>query len=229
MRSAGKASGGTRGRVLESACEVFAEKGYRDATIADICQRAKANIASVNYHFGGKEKLYAEAWRHSFHASLAVYPPDGGVGDDAPAPQRLRARILAILNRIVDPNCREFAVVAREMGDPTGLLEEAIQEAIDPLRQAMSGIVRELLGPKAGQTQVGLCLMSIIGQCFHWMFRQRHRRQLPDSGRFGAIPHVGPENVEVLADHITRFSLAGIRAMRKRAEAAAAAEGEAKP
>jgi len=175
MRPAGKAPGNTRGRVLESACEVFAEKGYRDATIAEICERAKANIASVNYHFGDKQSLYAEAWRHSFHASLAVHPPDGGVPDDAPAQQRLRARILAVLRRIVDPNCREFAVVAREMANPTGLLEEAIQEAIEPLRQAMSDIVRELLGPSAGQTQVGLCLMSIIGQCFHWLFRQYFR------------------------------------------------------
>ena len=229
MKSSAKASGGTRSRVLESACDVFAEKGYRDATIADICERAKANIASVNYHFGDKESLYAEAWRHSFRASLAVYRPNGGVSDDAPARQRFRARILAILQRIVDPQCREFAMVAREMGDPTGLLEEAIQEAIAPLREAMTGIVRELLGPAADQARVGLCLTSIIGQCFHWLFRQWHLRHLPDSGRFGEIPHVGPENVEVLADHITQFSLAGIRAMREQAEAAAASGGEAKP
>jgi len=229
MKSSAKASGGTRGRVLESACEVFAEKGYRDATIADICERAKANIASVNYHFGDKESLYAAAWHDAFRASLATYPPDGGVPDDAPPAQRLRARILAILSRIADPHCREFAVVAREMGDPTGLLEEAIREAIDPLREAMSGIVRELLGPAADQARVGLCLTSIIGQCFHWLFTQWHLRHLPDSGRFGGIPHVGPDNVEQLADHITQFSLAGIRAMREQAEATAAAAGETKP
>ncbi|MBW2127416.1 MAG: helix-turn-helix transcriptional regulator [Deltaproteobacteria bacterium] len=42
-----------------SACEVFAEKGYRAATIADICGRAKANVAAVNYYFGDKPRKAA--------------------------------------------------------------------------------------------------------------------------------------------------------------------------
>src|SRR5262245_56728848 len=48
----------TRDRLLEVAAEVFAEAGYREATIRDICARAGANVAAVNYHFGGKEELY---------------------------------------------------------------------------------------------------------------------------------------------------------------------------
>ncbi|MBW2083902.1 MAG: helix-turn-helix transcriptional regulator, partial [Deltaproteobacteria bacterium] len=38
----------TRRRLLEAACEVFAEKGYRAATIADICRRDFANALSLN-------------------------------------------------------------------------------------------------------------------------------------------------------------------------------------
>ncbi|RXF57379.1 TetR family transcriptional regulator, partial [Enterococcus faecalis] len=34
------------------------------ATVAEICARAGANIAAVNYYFGGKVALYQEAWRH---------------------------------------------------------------------------------------------------------------------------------------------------------------------
>ena len=47
----------TRQRVLEAAGEVFAERGFRAATVREICQRAKANLAAVNYHFGDKERL----------------------------------------------------------------------------------------------------------------------------------------------------------------------------
>ena len=49
----------TRRRLLDAAGEVFAEKGFAKATVREICQKAEANIAAVNYHFGDKEKLYA--------------------------------------------------------------------------------------------------------------------------------------------------------------------------
>ena len=49
-----------RERLLETALEVFARKGFHDATVAEICKKARANVASINYYFGGKEALYAE-------------------------------------------------------------------------------------------------------------------------------------------------------------------------
>ena len=48
----------TKEAILENACKVFAEKGYRDATHAEICRCAGTNVASINYYFGSKENLY---------------------------------------------------------------------------------------------------------------------------------------------------------------------------
>ena len=50
----------TRQRLLDSACEVFSELGYGGASVREIVARAGANVASVNYHFGGKDALYKE-------------------------------------------------------------------------------------------------------------------------------------------------------------------------
>ena len=57
-----------RSDLLKVACKVFADKGYRKATIAEICKRAGVNIAAVNYYFRSKERLYVEAWRAAFKA-----------------------------------------------------------------------------------------------------------------------------------------------------------------
>jgi len=49
----------TREKLLLAAVAVFAEKGYKAATVREICRRAKgANNNAVNYYFGGKAKLY---------------------------------------------------------------------------------------------------------------------------------------------------------------------------
>jgi AcrR family transcriptional regulator len=56
----------TRERVLEAACQIFADKGFHNTTVADICEKAEANIAAVNYHFGDKESLYDAVWHHAF-------------------------------------------------------------------------------------------------------------------------------------------------------------------
>jgi AcrR family transcriptional regulator len=102
MKIRRKGAAKTPKSLLAAASEVFAEKGYRDATIAEICERAKANVAAVNYHFGDKETLYTEAWRHSFSESVKAHPPDGGVSDSAPPEKRLRGQVVALLRRIAD-------------------------------------------------------------------------------------------------------------------------------
>ena len=50
-----------RQRLLETAGQIFAEKGFDGATVREICRRAGVNIAAVNYYFRDKERLYIEA------------------------------------------------------------------------------------------------------------------------------------------------------------------------
>jgi len=219
MKVAGKRGGSTRDRLLESACIIFSKKGFRDATVAEICARAEANIAAINYHFGDKEALYVEAWRLAFHRSLEAHPPDGGVRPDAPVSERLRGRILSIMQRIDDPGSHEFEIVQKELANPTGLLAEVVHESIAPIRRALGAIVRELLGERASQQQVQLCQMSIKAQCFDLMMRQRHHKMFPAGADRPDPPSLGLP-LESVADHIVRFSLAGIREVRRQIESA---------
>ena len=203
----------TRLRLLKSASRVFADKGYWNATIAEICEEAKANIAAANYHFGGKEALYEQSWRYTFENSLEAYPPDGEVEPDAPVEERLRGRVLSIMRRIMDPENHELDIVHNELANPTGLLTAAISESVGPILEGFTSIIREILGAAAMEQDVQLCRMSIQAQCFGPLLRMRRRllapldRSLPD-------PDPIMQDVETLADHVTCFSLAGINGMR---------------
>jgi AcrR family transcriptional regulator len=203
----------TRQRLLAAAAEVFAGKGFWETTHAEICEKAKANTAAVNYHFGSKENLYVEAWKYAFARSLEVHPPDGGIAPDAPVQERLHGRVLAFMKRIADPDNYEIEIIHKEMANPTGLLAEALPQAVEPMRQGLRAIVRELLGEGAGDAQVSLCVMSLVGQCFGPMLHLRHAKITSGVPRPAGLPL--PFGVEELADHVTRFSLAGIQGIRQ--------------
>jgi len=212
MKIQRKDSADTRHRLLEAAAECFAKAGFKDTTIAEICEKAGTNVASVNYHFGDKESLYKEAWRHSFRESLLVHPPDGGVLGNASPQDRLRGRISAMLQRCMDAKCMEFRIMSKEIANPTGLLREVVHEAIMPLRRDMDLILRELLGERVPDICVHLCATSVIGQCMHLMHMRRVRKTLGYD-----LPCDGKE-FDQLVDHFTRFSLAGIAAVREHCE-----------
>src|SRR4051794_32280307 len=88
-------------RLLDAAGEVFAEVGYRDATIREICRRAGANVAAVNYHFGDKERLYSATLRHFANASMERFPiVPHDLPRNATPEQRLRAFVGSFLQRL---------------------------------------------------------------------------------------------------------------------------------
>ena len=214
MRSIKKQGSSVRTKLLESACKIFAEKGYRDATIAEICEAAGANVAAINYYFRDKETLYVEAWHLAFSRSIKAYPPDGGVPADAPIEEQFRGRILAALRRFVNPENYEFEIMSKELATPTGLLETVIQKSIEPIRYDLFCTIRELLGKKATEQEAMLCQMTIMGQCLNLTIQERHRRAFIRTGM--KTPLLGDDfTIEKIADYIIHFSLAGIREIRR--------------
>jgi len=197
----------TEQRLLEAAGEVFAAHGFRVATVREICQRAGANVAAINYHFGNKEGLYFAVLKTCSEAALKKYPPTLGLGPAATVEERLEAFVRSLLLRIVDKGQPSWhgKLIAHEMTEPTKALTALIDKVYGPALKQLEAIVRELVGRRAPVTVVRQCLLSILGQCLYFHYARP------------AIQHIHPEqgfepaDIERLAKHITQFSLAGIR------------------
>ncbi len=82
-----EAHAGTRDRLIDAAGEVFAEVGFRAATVREMCRRAGANVAAVNYHFRDKEELYQEVFRQAHCAADEVVKTAASLDGLAPKEQ----------------------------------------------------------------------------------------------------------------------------------------------
>jgi AcrR family transcriptional regulator len=202
-------SGKTRDRLLTAASCIFAEQGFQESTIADICERAETNIASVNYHFGDKETLYLEAWRYAFNQELDNHPSDGGVAEDATAEQRLAGRISSLIARVADENSYSFAIINKEMAQPTRLLVDILEKEINPQRLKMLALLKECLGQAATEQHIQYCHTSIMGQCFQ-LLRLKHMKSARNFPNY--LNDLNDS--KAFSEHVVQFSLAGIQAIR---------------
>jgi len=199
----------TRQRLLEAAGEEFAERGFRAATVRDICERAKANVAAVNYHFGDKEKLYAAAVRYA-HECVERHRVHEKQPTDATPEQQLHAFIKAFFMGILEAGKPAWhgKLMAREMTEPTAVLNEIAQHGVKPRLATLTKIIRSIIGEDAPQPLVHRCARSVVGQILFYHFARPMLDRVFTDEKFDASA------IDVLADHVAKFSLAGLRGMK---------------
>jgi AcrR family transcriptional regulator len=197
----------TRHRLVNAAGEVFAERGFRHATVREICQRARANVAAVNYHFRDKEGLYAEVLKDAHQAAHDKYPPTLGLGDNPTPAERLHAFVRSFLLRLFDPGRPAWhgLLMVREMTEPTAALDALIEESLRPRYELLLAIMHDLLGTEADEERVRLSANSLVGQCLYYRHACYVLRRLQPQRQYG------PNEVERLAEHITQFTIGGLR------------------
>ena len=196
------ASEQTRARLLEAAREVFSQHGFQGATVREICRRAEANVAAVNYHFGSKEALLTEALNFS---QLSALLRDNLKAATCPK-ERLRLflhdfMLLLLDEKNASSQCR---IMARELADPTPALDQIVTEAIVPLHKFLGKLLREIVGDGIGEAELRRCVYSILGQC------QFYRHSHPVLQRLHPRLRYDTKEIEAIAHHIAEFSLAGL-------------------
>src|SRR5258708_6151886 len=136
---------GPEKRLLEAAERVFADKGYKAASVREICKQAGVNIAGINYYFGDKERLYIEAVKYA-HRGCTEGEPFREWSPDTPPVQKLRDFIHVVAARMLSPVSQSaLQLMMREMVQPTAACAEVVRDYIQPMAQKLGGILAELL------------------------------------------------------------------------------------
>jgi AcrR family transcriptional regulator len=192
---------GTRTKLLDSAGQVFAERGFQAATVREICARAGVNIALINYHFGDKEKLYTEVLMHSFGSMESeVRALDSGL----PPKAAFREAVRATMQRICRPGrpSWHFQLMVHETAQPTAAMSRVIDETMRPIYGRFRAVIADLLGLPIEHDKTRLCAHSVIAQIVHYV----HSRKV--NAKIWPELELTPERIEEIATHIADFSLA---------------------
>ena len=194
----------TKSRLLEGAGEEFAEKGFELARVRAICDRAGANLAAINYHFGDKEHLYVEVLREAHRCGLD--PQEERFDPRLSPAERLRTFIHHFLDRVLamnQPEDWQHRLMMREMLSPTPFSEVLVREMIRPRFELIRGLMREIC-PEADDRRLNALVFSVIGQCLHYKMARRVTERLIGDEGYRAL------DLDYLTDHITAFCLAAL-------------------
>jgi len=200
----------TRDKIIGSAGEVFAEVGFHNATIREICSRAGANVAAVNYHLRDKLGLYTEVL-----ASCLVTQPAAALNGKSAHSSDPKTALKMLISGWFERNHENgrpawlARIMAHEMANPTAALDR-VTESMRANYQRFRAIVGKLIGLSPDDPRTRMCVHSIVGQILHYsQARPTLERLWPD------LNLDDPEWRRAIADHIVAFSLAGMEEIKR--------------
>jgi len=207
----------TREHLLEIAGQVFAEKGFDAATGKEICKRAGANAAAVVYHFGGMDALYATVLVEARNRLVSTEMIAAVVASERDPKAKLAALMRLLVGKLAGTAAQSWAarVIARELISPSTATTDLVEKEMQGRATLMKSLVSELTGLPPGHPAVARGAISIIGPCLLLLIANRRRLERA----FSALD-LRPDSVEDLADHMTRFALAGLTAIAREAKRA---------
>jgi AcrR family transcriptional regulator len=168
---------GNREKLLRAAIVCLRDRGYADTTARDLAAVSGANLASIGYHFGGKEALLNEAvaettriWARLIEDEVLTGPPRGPAED-------LRRVLAASVDRFdeFEPYLRSF-VEAFPPAVRSAELRESMAAAYEDVRAAGLAMLERLaeaegidLEPGVARTLASVILALCDGLILQWL------------------------------------------------------------
>jgi AcrR family transcriptional regulator len=131
----------TRAQILETALELFRERGYEETTMRAIAEKAGVAVGNAYYYFKSKEHLiqafYARTHEEHLAASREVLARERG----------LRERLLGVMRAKLDtiaPYHRFSGILFKTAADPASPLNPFSAESV-PVRRQSTELFAEVI------------------------------------------------------------------------------------
>lgn len=199
-------SGSTRDALLETAGVVFAAVGFEGASGRDICERAGANPAAINYYFGGIEALHEAVVEEAHSRLVGLYPVLELVGSTGTAEYRLTKLFQMLLETALDAGgvgAWPIKVLMREALGKSDHLDVLRQTDLVPKLRIIRSLIAEFMElPEDHRAATDACLAYLSASVMlHMADHEAIESAFPlfQTGR------------DQIGTHFTEFMLGGIR------------------
>lgn len=188
----------TQERLLETASQLFSQRGYTGVSMRDIATAVGITQAAIYHHFANKDTLHIAAITYLFDKlTLGISEQMAAIDDPSERLELLTGTMLRILEE--DPRFRRIYLRELLEGDEVrlaALAENTFVAFYEPLYTLM-----EELAPPGRDPQ--LLIFSLYGMVFHHLEARKLGPHLPHS-------KPGEHELTALATHITQLLLHGI-------------------
>lgn len=199
----------TRARLLKAAASLFAEKGFAATSVREICARAQVNQASINYHFGTKDKLIAEIIRLPMRQLDESIPSFSD--PSLPLFDALRHMYMGLLASLRHGSLEAMAmrVMHRAMHDGPGV-PHPDPDILQRHATALTCLLRRHLPTQINEKAIGVVQGALVGMGIHAITERFHEHPGPRMGGDGS-----DADVAALAERLACYAAAIVAAERQ--------------
>jgi len=201
------ASADTRQRLIDAAAKLFADKGFQNVTVREICKASTANVAAVNYHFGDKAGLYRAVITLAMEVMRETNELSQRAGDGLSPEEQIRGFVRVFVSRLTGdgPTSWIHRLMAREMEHPTEALEQVMTHVVMPRLEYLAGVAGQVMDLPPSDPRVKRCIASLQMQCLIAV------RRIPPvlEKTFGPAMR----DIDAAINHIADFSIGGMKAI----------------
>ena len=201
----------TRDALLAAGAQLFADHGYDGVPVAAIAHKAGVNKAMINYHFGGKRKLYLAIVGATFAEIVAG--AEKLAESKKPAPEVLR-ELIAVVGEMATRRHPHFcSMMLREVVAGGTHLDPAVIEKPARILGAVQRIVaRGVSDGDFRPIDPLLTHLSVVGSLVFFFATQRFRERVLATRR----PAIRPPDAAAYVKHIQDLLTYGLAAEPRR-------------
>ena len=202
-------------QLLDAAGPLFAQGGFAETTGKSIAGKAGADLASINYHFGGRAGLYQATLIEAHRRLVSLAELEAIDACNLPATDKLARLIDLLLHVALAAEGWPAHLLAREVLSPSSHFSVMLDTEIKPKLLLVQRILSEATGIPAGDPALLRCMVSVAAPCLMLAVAS------------GGVP--GPAQLlkqmprDTLSAHLRTFAMAGLAAVAEQWKAASSA------